>query len=160
MVFGNIFKENPYGQVGGWVVLSGKNTTSWLHLASWNLPDSQLSWESKMEPSVAIREGVKWIQNNGLFHFLCMKQDRNETWFKILGKTEARPRVLVSFFARPRWEPSFNEENDWILASFVFKTTHPDQDKTKQTEQKWRPRWDCLKKFHPRRNQDTTASKV
>ena len=28
--------------VGGWVVLSGINSTSWLHLASWNLPDSQL----------------------------------------------------------------------------------------------------------------------
>ena len=40
--------------VGGWTVLSGNNTTSWLHLAGWNLPDSQLSWESKMEPSVAI----------------------------------------------------------------------------------------------------------
>ena len=44
---------------GGWVgrgvyVLGGhhlhNHTTSWLHLASWNLPDSQLSWESKMEP--------------------------------------------------------------------------------------------------------------
>ena len=29
--------------VSGWTVLSGNNTTSWLHLASWNLPDSQLS---------------------------------------------------------------------------------------------------------------------
>ena len=28
--------------VGGGVVLSGNNTTSWLHLASWNLPDSQI----------------------------------------------------------------------------------------------------------------------
>ena len=41
------------GGGGGWMVLSGNNTTSWLHLASWNLPDSQLSSESKMEPSVA-----------------------------------------------------------------------------------------------------------
>ena len=32
------------------------NTTSWLHLASWNFPDSELSWETKMEPSVAIIE--------------------------------------------------------------------------------------------------------
>ena len=32
----------------GWVFLSRNITTSWLHLASWNLP------ESKMEPSVAI----------------------------------------------------------------------------------------------------------
>ena len=30
------------------------STTSWLHLACWNLPDSQLSRQSKMEPSVAI----------------------------------------------------------------------------------------------------------
>ena len=43
-------QENPYG---GWVVLSGNNTTSWLHLASWNLPDSQLFLQSKTEPSVA-----------------------------------------------------------------------------------------------------------
>ena len=36
--------ENPYGRwVAGWPVLSGYNTTSWLHLASWNLPDFQLS---------------------------------------------------------------------------------------------------------------------
>ena len=34
------------------------NTTSWLHLASWDLPDSQFSWESKMEPSVAIWEYI------------------------------------------------------------------------------------------------------
>ena len=30
------------------------STTAWLHLTSWNLPDSKLSRESKMEPSVAI----------------------------------------------------------------------------------------------------------
>ena len=36
------------------LVLTKNNATSWLHLARWNLPDSQLSWESKMEPSVAI----------------------------------------------------------------------------------------------------------
>ena len=36
------------GRVGS--VLAENNTTSWLHLASWNLQDSQLSWESKMEP--------------------------------------------------------------------------------------------------------------
>ena len=28
--------------VGGWVVLSGNDTTSWLHLASWDLLDFQL----------------------------------------------------------------------------------------------------------------------
>ena len=45
----NIERETKLGgQFGS--ALSGKNTTSWLHLASWNLPDSQLSSESKMEP--------------------------------------------------------------------------------------------------------------
>ena len=37
----------------GWLI-AGNNTTSWLLLASRNLPDSQLSWESKREPSAAI----------------------------------------------------------------------------------------------------------
>ena len=37
---------------GGWF-LSENITTSLLHLASWDLPDFQISWESKMEPSVA-----------------------------------------------------------------------------------------------------------
>ena len=31
------------GWVAGWPVIAGNNATSWLHLASWNLPDSQLS---------------------------------------------------------------------------------------------------------------------
>ena len=31
----------------------GAPNTPWLRLASWNLPDSQLSRESKIEPSVA-----------------------------------------------------------------------------------------------------------
>ena len=42
---------NLGGGVGG--CLTGNIATPWLHLASWSLPDSQLSWESKMEPSVA-----------------------------------------------------------------------------------------------------------
>ena len=37
---------------GGW--FHDNNDTLWPHLASWNLPDSQLSRESKMKPSVAI----------------------------------------------------------------------------------------------------------
>ena len=36
-------------------VLTRNNAPPWLHLASWNWPDSQLSWESKMKPSVAIK---------------------------------------------------------------------------------------------------------
>ena len=39
---------------GGWSKLD-HDATLWLHLASWNLPDSQFGWESKMEPSVAIQ---------------------------------------------------------------------------------------------------------
>ena len=38
-----IQQENLYGRMGGWMILSGNIATSWLHLASWNLPDSQLS---------------------------------------------------------------------------------------------------------------------
>ena len=34
--------------------LSDYNTTSWLYLASRDLKDFQLSWKSKIEPSVAI----------------------------------------------------------------------------------------------------------
>ena len=37
----------------GWVIPSGNDATSWLHLASWKMLDSQLSLESKMESSVA-----------------------------------------------------------------------------------------------------------
>ena len=51
----NIYRKSL--AVGGWVgggwSKPENNATLWLHLASWNLPDSQLSWESKMEPSVA-----------------------------------------------------------------------------------------------------------
>ena len=47
-------KKLSSGWVGGWGWSKPENNaTLWLHLASWNLPDSQLSWESKMEPSVA-----------------------------------------------------------------------------------------------------------
>ena len=39
--------------MGGCVDYQSNNATLWLHLASWDLPDSQLSWEFKIEPSVA-----------------------------------------------------------------------------------------------------------
>ena len=39
--------------VGGWGSLHNPASLR-LHLASWNLKDCQSSWESKMEPSVAI----------------------------------------------------------------------------------------------------------
>ena len=44
-------KKMGCGWVGGFMIEN--NATLWLHLASWNLPDFQLSWKSKMEPSVA-----------------------------------------------------------------------------------------------------------
>ena len=40
------------GRVGGW--FHQNNATLWLHLASWNLPDFQLSWKSNTEPSVTL----------------------------------------------------------------------------------------------------------
>ena len=59
----NIYRKSL--AVGGWVGAGWSklenNATLWLHLASWNLPDSQLSWESKMEPSVAMFQDVQEI---------------------------------------------------------------------------------------------------
>ena len=67
-------------RVGVWVVLTGNIATPWLHLASWNLQDFQLSWKSKMEPSVAI----VWFWK---FHV-------QKFWFwKILSK-----KILLLFF--------------------------------------------------------------
>ena len=43
-----------FGELGWVVVLIGNITTPWVHLASWNLPDSQLSSVSKIELSVAV----------------------------------------------------------------------------------------------------------
>ena len=79
-----------------------------------------------------------------------MRRDRDKTWLKISVKTETRPRVSVSFFTRLRREPSFNEENDWILAFLFLKITHPNQDKMRLSKieaNETRPRWDCLKFF-------------
>ena len=64
---------------------------------------------------------------------------------------------MVSFSMRPRQEPSFNEENDLILALLYLKTTNPNQDETETRLSKieaneTRPRRDYLKNFHPRRD--------
>ena len=53
------------GWVGGWFQLHFI-ATSWLHLASWNLPDFQLCWESKIEPECG----------NKTFDTFCQKQGR------------------------------------------------------------------------------------
>ena len=52
------------GWVGGWVVYQDNNATPWLHLASWNLPDSQPSWVSKMEPNVAKTKNKFYLPKN------------------------------------------------------------------------------------------------
>ena len=57
----------------------------------------------------------------------------------------------MSFSTRPRREPSFNEENDLILALLYLKTTNPDQDETKTR---------LSENFHPRRDRDKTTSKI
>ena len=50
----HIFKLTWVGAAGRVEsVMTKTYTTSWLHLASWNLLDSQLSLESEMESSVA-----------------------------------------------------------------------------------------------------------
>ena len=77
----NICSRKSIWSVAGWPFLSGYITTSWLHLASWNLPDSQLSWESKMEPSVAII-----TSNNSIS---CLD---NFWWVTILGLLGYHPR--------------------------------------------------------------------
>ena len=72
------------GWVGGW--FHQNNATSWLHLASWNLPDSQLSWVSKMEPSVAKRskggisttiENVDYFETRGVWNFTFLQRGLN-----------------------------------------------------------------------------------
>ena len=105
----------------------------------------------------------------------CTRRDQDETvaFFYVRDKTktslnsefQARLWVSVSFSTRPRQEPSFNEENGWILALLFFKTTLPDQFETetrvsKIEANKMRPRQDCLKNFHPRQDRDETTSKI
>ena len=69
------------GRVGGWLLVYNK-ATSWLHLASWNLPDSQLRCESKMDPSVA---KVKHI--SAAFEILIIKSIAQFGKLRILVNT-------------------------------------------------------------------------
>ena len=59
---------------GGWLVgnYSENNATSWIHLASWNLPDFELSWESKMESSVATTLYKYWSNIGQIFLKFCI----------------------------------------------------------------------------------------
>ena len=53
---------------GGGVVWWDNIATPGLHLASWNLLDSQLSWVSKMEPCVAISHHMRIKEGGSAFH--------------------------------------------------------------------------------------------
>ena len=44
--------------------------------------------------------------------FLGARRDQDKTELEMLGETETRQRVSVSFFMRLRREPTFNEEID------------------------------------------------
>ena len=55
----------------------------WLHIANWILSDSQLSWESKMEPSVAIIEWVCTILPSGGWPSL-------DWWVTVLGMVKTQ----------------------------------------------------------------------
>ena len=64
------------GWGAGWLAgsVSDYSTTSWLHLASWNLPDPQLSWESKMEPRVAINSLFGYVLMKIYFFHVCLRK--------------------------------------------------------------------------------------
>ena len=71
----------------------------------------------------------------------------------------------MSFFTRPRRELTYNEEKDLLFGFISWKSTHPGKDETEMRLSKMeaneaRPRRDCLKIFHPRRDRDETRSKI
>ena len=63
-----------YGRAAGRVVLSENIATSLLHLASWNLTDSQLSWKFKMEPKCCKSNPLTYIMINFLGHRLSLSK--------------------------------------------------------------------------------------
>ena len=81
-------------RVGGWVVYQDNNATPWLHLASWNLPDSQLSWESKMEPSVAITKKRYFTAIVQILYKFCL--NIVQIWSKYCTTTE---QILYNYCA-------------------------------------------------------------
>ena len=72
------------------------NAILWLHLASWNLPDSQLSWASKMEPSVAI-----WCGELSLCFHHVMKC---HSWYHGMVFFQSRSQDKMRFYS---WYFSF-----------------------------------------------------
>ena len=92
------------GWVGGWMdgwmdgwVFTGNNATSWLHLASWNLPDSQLNWESKMEPSVAITWIMIWYKIWYMIHNMIY-----DTWYILWYIIQYLKLILIWYNMRHR----------------------------------------------------------
>ena len=69
------------GLVVGRVVLSENITTLWLHLTSWNLPDSQLNWEFKMGPKCG---NIAWVCSRKKFGRLEKELEKYPQicWFK------------------------------------------------------------------------------
>ena len=71
----------------------------------------------------------------------------------------------MSFFTRPKREPTFNEEKYCTFSLIQLKTTHPDKDKTQMRLSRIeaieiRPGQYCPKTFHVRQDQDETSSKI
>ena len=61
---GSVEVRYPSYTPDGWSHVHN-HATLWLHLASWNLLDFQLSWKSKMEPSVAKRhDNIKILKHS------------------------------------------------------------------------------------------------
>ena len=78
---------------------------------------------------------------------------------------QGQSKVKESFFTRPRREPTFNEEKDFIFELILLKTNNLDQDETETRlseieAHETRPGRDCPKIFHPRRDRDKNSSKI
>ena len=120
---------------GGWVVIpSGNNTTSWLHLASWNLPDSQLSWESKMEPSVAIfPKSIALVPNltNTLFssifafvHTIPPQKNRIFVLAKLCSSWQSTEVIAVAVVVRECLNSRFQEISNNLCICWLQPVDH------------------------------------
>ena len=89
----------PAGQPAWRAVPDNNITTLWLHLASWNLLDFQLSWESKMEPSVAKKEDcnpkIIWNVLESSFSHFYLQLIFSFSWKRIILEWVVRTRFCV-----------------------------------------------------------------
>ena len=83
-------------------ILTGNNTTSWLHLASWNLPDSQ-----------KIQNGAE--DDNTHVRYLRLKQQYSNWW----GQTNTTRHLSDTFHT-----PSIQPPGIFLNPTDRFKT-HP-----------------------------------